>query len=307
MDQQPPTVEPAIPPVPPPTTEDPFAPKESHGRGRRLATVGILVAAALVIGGIVFALIWDSGSEIPNGGAGVSATPSPDAAAPLPPRDLMAKAKPFQVVLTWTGPIPADPDARYEVRRDEIFLAYVSLPERRFEDTNVIPDKRYAYEVRVETGDGLFSDPVRVRAKTPIPPIVQARVEGTFDVRTQFISKSGYGEYSAPTFGWDLTPVCPTGPCSVRLRDNFYEALRLKLDRSGAAYTGSFSGQIGLECTGTPMTSTGSIDLRVKRARVVDGEWQAVTLEGTMNHQEAQQLGCRSGSASLSIRARFIQ
>jgi hypothetical protein len=302
--EQPPTVEPAAFPPAPGGADDPLKPEKSR---TRLAIVGVLVVATLIVGGIVAAIATGGRDDQAEASPPVSDSPSPEAVAPTPPASLKARAKPFVVVLTWTGPLPDDPLDRYEVHRNGTFIGYATPAERKYRDTSALPGKRYRYEVRVETEDGVFSDPVRVRIKTPIPPLVQARVEGTFDARTSFNSKVGYGDYTAPTFGWELTPVCASGPCAVRLRDSFYDDLRIKLNRSGGSYAGSFSGQIGLQCQGTPSTSTGSITLRVAKARVVDGEWRATLLEGTMTHQEAAQLGCRSGSANLSVRARFIQ
>ena len=291
-------------PPPPGGPGDPLKPEKSR---TRFAIVGVLVAAALIVGGIVAAIAAGGDDDPAAASPQVSDSPSPEAVAPIPPASLKAKAKPFVVMLTWTGPLPTDPLDRYEVQRNGAFIGYATPAERKYRDTSALPGKRYRYQLRVETEGGVFSDPVRVRIKTPIPPLVQARVDGTFDARTSFNSKVGYGDYTAPTFGWEFTPICPTGPCAVRLRDSFYDDLRIKLNRNGATYTGSFSGKIGLQCQGTPSTSTGSITLRVARARVVGGEWRATLLEGTMTHQEAAQLGCRSGSANLSVRARLVQ
>ena len=303
--EQPPTVEPTVFPSPtPPGADDPLKPDR---RRSRVGIVGVLVAASLIVGGIVFAIARGGEDEQAEAAPKVSDSPSPEVVEPVPPTSLKARAKPFVVVLTWTGPVPTDPLDRLEVQRNGTFIGYATFGERKYRDTSALPGKRYRYELRVETQDGVFSDPVRARVRTPVPPLLQARVEGTFDARTSFTSKVGYGDYVAPTFGWEFTPVCTSGPCSVRLRDSFYDDLRIKLNRSGASYAGSFTGKIGLQCQGTPSTSTGSITLRVSKARVVDGEWRATLLEGTMNHQEAAQLGCRSGSASLRVRARFIE
>lgn len=302
--EQPPTVEPQVLPPAPGGADDPLKPEKNR---TRLAIVGVLVAAALIVGGIVAAIAAGGGDDPAAAPPQVSDSPSPEAVEPVPPTSLDARAKPFVVVLTWTGPVPTDPLDRLEIQRNGAFIGYATFGERKYRDTSALPGKRYRYELRVETQDGVFSDPVRVRVRTPVPPLLQARVEGTFDARTSFTSKVGYGDYVAPTFGWEFTPVCASGPCDVRLRDSFYDDLRIKLNRTGASYAGSFAGQIGLQCQGTPSTSTGSITLRVSKARVVAGEWRATLLEGTMNHQEAAQLGCRSGSANLSVRARLIE
>ena len=39
------------------------------------------------------------------------------------------------------------------------------------------------------------------------------------------------------------------------------------------------------------------------KAKAIDGEWRATKLEGTVEHSEAIQFGCRSGQAKLAIKA----
>jgi hypothetical protein len=70
--------------------------------------------------------------------------------------------------------------------------------------------------------------------------------------------------------------------------------------------SGGYSAQLGLNCSGTPTSSSGSITIRVTKARVVDGEWRATRVEGTMMHAEVAQLGCRASSATLSLNGKLV-
>jgi hypothetical protein len=50
-----------------------------------------------------------------------------------------------------------------------------------------------------------------------------------------------------------------------------------------------------------------TIELRVDAARVIDREWRASRLVGTLDQSEAEQLGCRYSEAEFSVRARLVQ
>lgn len=289
----------------PPNVEMPFGETSPPGRSRRRVIVAILAALVLAVAGVLVALA-DENVAAPTSTPS-SPTDEPVADAPLPPRHLKARGRAFEVALRWTAPTIRVAEARYEIRRNGVFVGYVDPPARRFTDDDVIPGKKYTYAVRVEAPVGTFSESVVVRISTPLPPLAEARVAGVFDVRSEFVSKYGYGEYVAPGFGWRFRPGCPSGSCEVSLRDINVEDLTLTLKRDGATYSGSFSGNIGLECSGTPTVSTGTIQLRVEAARVIGSEWRATRLTGTLTHRESSQLGCRSSGATLTLRARIYR
>jgi hypothetical protein len=62
-----------------------------------------------------------------------------------------------------------------------------------------------------------------------------------------------------------------------------------------------------MECSGAQATTSLEIDLKVVKARVVDDEWRATRVVGTIDQSEAAQLGCRSSEARLAVRARLAQ
>jgi hypothetical protein len=304
-----------VPTVEPPPPRTPFAGSGSPTERppRRTATVLAVLAilAVLVVGVIAVAVSaggeGDQDDVGPAGFANGSSDPSPEVVVPPPPGTHKAKTSPSEVLLTWSGPAPDDPLDRYEIRRDDVFLGYVSPPLRRFTDRDAIPGERHLYAVRVETPEGAYSEAAKIRVRTPIPPLKDASLQGTFDVRTTFLSKTGYGDYAAPTFGWKLSPTCGSGPCSAKVRDNGWDELRFTLVRDGRTYEASYTGRAHLECLDTPTTTTISIAVHVAKASVIDGEWRATKLTGTFRHSEAAQLGCRSSSATLSMNATLVR
>ena len=143
--------------------------------------------------------------------------------------------------------------------------------------------------------------------ETPVPPLRSARLEGTFNVTTKVASQSGYGSFASSNFGWMFRPQCADGPCNVRWRDLHVKRLRAVLKRTGPRYQGGFTGQFFVECGGSPATSAVKLDLRVDKARVIDGEWRAARLVGTLDQSEAAQLGCGYSEAQLTVRARLAR
>jgi hypothetical protein len=283
----------------PPLPSDPAPPPR---RRSWIVIAGASLAIVLVVGGVLVALAQRD-ETAPQRAAESDENPVADEVPLIPPRDLEGKARPSKVALSWLGPASWVEEARYEIRRNDTFIGYVDPPRKRFIDDEVAPGTDYTYEVRVEGPDGTFSDAVSVELSTPLPPLAEARVEGTFDVRSKITDETGYGDYTAPGFGWTLRPACGSGPCGFTLRDIVRDDLKLSLTRQKLTYTGTFSERFEIQCEGTGVISNGTVVLRVAKARVLDGEWRATRLTGTLSHQEAAQLGCRSSSATLSLTA----
>lgn len=275
-----------------------------HRRSRWLISVLLL---ALVIATVLVALASaDDDPAIDRSVVG-SPTPTTIEEPPAPIEELQGRARPYRVTVAWSAPTTLPHDGRYEVRRDGTFVAYVDPPAHRLVDDDVVPGETYRYEIRVEAEAGVFSEPASVRVETPLPLLAEARLQGTFDVRSRFTSKSGYGEYEAPGFGWRFRPKCGEGTCDASVQDILRSELHLVLDRTGGTYRGSYTGRFGLECGGTETISSVTIELRVTKARVIDGAWRATRLTGTLTHRESTQLGCRSSSAALGLRAKLYR
>ena len=66
------------------------------------------------------------------------------------------------------------------------------------------------------------------------PPVRDARVQGTFNVRTKELSSSGYSDLDAGTMGWQFRPRCGEGACDVRWNDLEKGYGKLSAGSSGA-------------------------------------------------------------------------
>lgn len=220
------------------------------------------------------------------------------------PADVAAAAAPFRVVLTWSLPAGGSAE-RFGLFRDSEPLATVSGSVTTFEDTSTLPGEEYAYEIEAQAGD-VVSERVLVTAKTPMPPLRNARLAGSFNVKGKVVSRSGYGSYEKPVLGWTFKPQCVEGACDVMWRDLHMKRVRSRLNQRGARYHGTYTGPYLIECSGTPSTSSVTLDVRVKTARVVQGKWRATSIVGTMAHSEVAQLGCAAAQARLTIRGRLV-
>jgi hypothetical protein len=137
------------------------------------------------------------------------------------------------------------------------------------------------------------------------PPLREARLAGSFTIRTRIVAKSGYGTYVAPIFRWRFTPVCGNGACDVRWRDLHDGSIHGRLAREGARYRGSYTGYFYMECSGAHVTSTLALGLRVVKVRMLGDDWRATRLVGSVRQREGAQLGCHSSEARLAVHARL--
>lgn len=292
---------------PPPSDEppQPMAIEPTPSRRRRWIWVGISLAAIAFVAGALVLLL--PSSDDPPGAAGApSASPSPSVEPLSPPENPEAKAAPFRVTLTWSDDEATFDNDGYEIRRNGTWVGDVDAGVMRFVDTHAIPGRSQTYEIRAQSFDGRYSEPVSIEVSTPLPPLAQARVAGTFDVRTEITSQYGYSDYGHPTFGWRLKPSCDTRACGFRLRDVVND-ITMVFKRKGGAYTAPFTGKLNLVCGGTPVTSGGTVELRVRKAKMIGREWRATRLVGTMRHSEGAQLGCRASGATLALSGRLVQ
>lgn len=227
-------------------------------------------------------------------------------ATPLAPGSFEAAAAPRRVVLRWTVPTDGDAVETYEITRDGRSRGTVSGTETSYTDRDVSPGTAYRYGIQSRSGGGT-SDEIFVEARTKVPPLKAARLQGAFNVTTKTLSSSGYqNSPEAPSLGWRFRPKCKVGACSVVWNDLHARRVRTLLRRSGARYGGTYTGFFNVLCAGTRSTSTVTVELRVKRARMIGGEWRAARFVGTVKQSEASQLGCITSGATLSVRGRLI-
>ena len=221
-----------------------------------------------------------------------------------PPSDFAAKPAGLSVELSWSP--PSEAVETFALYRDGTSLARLPGARTTYTDTgDVRPGRTYSYEIEAHAGEAV-SQRVSVSVEVPTPPLRAARLEGDFSIKTRALSKSGYGEYTAPTFGWSFRPRCGEGACDVLWRDLHENRIHAKLERRGAHYRGSYTGPFTIECEGVGSTSSVTLELEVTAARADGSTWQATRFEGTLSQSEAAQLGCAPSQAKFAVRGRRV-
>jgi hypothetical protein len=308
-----------IPPPPPLPFEAPWGvPTEPGGQGmgpppppkRSRARLLLVGAAIVVILGIVIGVVVASGGGGGTPLADLSPTgaPAPSASAMVaPPVGFTATGQsvPFGVVMTWSAPAGQAVQS-YGIYREGVPIATVPSETTTYTDSNVKPGKSYTYEI-VTRGDGLIqSARVSSVVDVPVPPLSSARFKGTFDAKMKTTSQDGYtNKLGSFTLGWNFKPKCSEGSCDVTWKDLYYKEFRTTLDHKGVNYSGSDSGTFFGTCSGAKGTSTLTLTLHVVKAKVIDGEWRATKLQGTMVESHASAFGCVSGGAHFTVTANY--
>lgn len=278
----------------------PASPPPPRRSRLRLAALiaGIVIAGA----GVAVALVLSQGDrDVSTVAEATTPSPSPSPTI-LAPAGLTAEAGAFSVELRWTQPLGGGTEIRgFNVYRDGVFTGFVTQANTTFTDEEVAPGKDYTYEVAA-LGSGLLSEKVSVPVKTTIPPLGQARLGGIYNVRLKDTFHSGFDTFSGGyTDGWRFRPRCATGSCDVVWINMNDRDLRARFTRKGRTYRGSDSGPFNVNCGSTTVVSTVTIELRVVRARAINGEWVATRLKGTMEQTEASQLGCVFSRATYAL------
>lgn len=266
---------------------------------RRKVEAVVGTAALVAAGVLATACMGGSESEVEED----AAAPASTEVEASPPTGFAAEATPFRVVLSWT---PVGEVDSFTISRDG-FVLRRNLPgsETTFVDATVVPGTTYAYEIEAVTGETV-SDSVSTSAETKLPPLREARLQGWFNVRVRVIDQSGYDDFNSPRFKASLRfmPRCPKGACAVRwkmYREDAHGVLR----RRGARYSGTFTGDFGVTCAGSRVTSTVTLTVRVVAARPINRRWRATRIVGRIANAEEAQLGCVSAEASYTLRGRF--
>ena len=305
MDTLPPPLPPPNSPLPSSESPEPGAFGPVPGPQRRWIRIAVPVAVALIVG-ILVAVLARPDDQSADAAEGPTTSSSPSVEPLSPPENPRARAKPFRIALTWSDEDPTDDNDGYEIRRNGTWVGDVEAGVTRFVDEGAIPGGNFTYEIRTQSLDGRYSEPISIEVSTPLPPRSAARVAGIFDVRADVTSSYGISGYEDVTFGWRLTPSCDDRACGFRLSDTVND-ITVVSKRKGGTYTAPFTGRLGISCGDAPVTSSGTVELRVKTAKVIGGEWRATRLVGTMSHSETAQLGCRSSGATLSLNAKLVR
>jgi hypothetical protein len=281
--------------------EEAWPRKWFHGRWTLAAlALALVLAVAAVVVGVVVAARGDAKSR---------SAPAP-APVVLPPESFEADPAGVAVTLTWspaTGGVEVD---HYDIYRNANLLVTLSDAGSTYVDDEVRPGKEYTYEIEARGTVGakeMTSERVSIVVTPPIPPLKRARVEGDFNVAVKTLSKSGYSTYEIRPYGWHFKAKCRTGTCDVVWADLHEKSMRAVLKQHGARYSGTYTGFFFSVCGGTRTTSSVKFDLKVAKAKAIDGQWQATKLVGRLNQSESAQLGCVSSRATQAVTATLVR
>jgi hypothetical protein len=275
-------------------------PEPSGGRNRWLIIGGLVVVAAGAAG---VAVAMARGGQPTATRVSPSPAPSPTIFAPVA---LTEEAEAFAVTLSWTQPGGGTEIARYSVYRNGVHVAAVTPPTTTYTDEDVAPGKKYTYEIEA-LGDGLVSDRASIDVKTKVPPLKDARVQGTFNVSLTTTSQYGFQESLGKfTLGWRFSPKCDSGACNVTVKVLSFKELKGTLKREGTSYTGHDNGKFNASCAGTRTSSTLTFHLTVKKAKAISDEWRATKLVGSLKQVDPAGLGCIGAGATYSVTAKLV-
>lgn len=290
----------SVPPPPSAWVGGPEPPSRGGLKRWLIIGGGVVVAIAAAIG---IAMAVSRGDNEPQPTAVASPLPSPTILAPV---EVSPDASAFAVTLSWTQPDGGTEVDRYSLYRNGDFLGSVNSPSTLFTDDEVVPGKKYTYEVEA-LGGGLVSDRASVEVRTRVPPLKEARVQGTFNVVLKTESQYGFqASLGKFTLGWKFNPKCDEGACNVTVKILNFSQLKGTLKRKGTFYDGSDTGKFNARCGGTVTSSTLSFDLTVKKAKAISDEWRASKLVGTLKQADAAQLGCVAAGATYSVTATLV-
>lgn len=219
-------------------------------------------------------------------------SPSPELSvtpmAPSPSALTAVKQTTTSIVLGWDPPASSPTPDQYLVFRNGEQVATVAGSEPTFADSKLTPATGYEYTIAAAWGSRTSEASEVLSLKTKTPPLSAARLTGSWPVQMKMTHSDGGGW---PKVGkkwdaeWDFTPKCDSGPCSIVTHAQIEAAdspFTMTLTRKGTDYSGSAKMRISA-CRGTSNKDTVTIRLRVTKAEVVDGEWVATGIKGTLS------------------------
>jgi hypothetical protein len=246
----------------------------------------------LIIGAVaLFVIIMLIAAVVVLGGGGTKGNAAGTGSRPGAPQHVRAKASSFKVVLSWRA--PSQRVSGYEIMRDGQNLRFVNYPATRFADDQAVPGHRYSYSIKAFSTGSVWSSTVKVKIRTPNAPPSRARLTGSFTVKLVATRSFGLGAgNSNETTGWVFKPKCASGPCPAVWTDLHVAGMKTLLRRSGANYSGAVSTRFNVVCGNKSLVSRFTLQLRVIKAAVVNGEWRATRVKGTFTERTPAVLGC---------------
>jgi len=180
-----------------------------------------------------------------------------------------------------TGPLPD----KYLILTDGTVAGSVAGTGTSYRHAGLTHATRYQYRVVADRGGKRSPQSALLTVRTLTPPISQARLQGTWNVKVKYIQRV-FG-YPSDTLSWATDPVCAAGPCDVLLQVTWSDghAVDVKLTRAGVVYRGQTLARFFQCGTSSPMfpdPTTLIIQVRVTAAAGQGQVWAATSLAGTM-------------------------
>ena len=202
--------------------------------------------------------------------------------------------------LVWDPPT-GSPIERYEVARNGSVVDE-QVAEAAWTDPQVRPGARYRYAVIGITEDGGRTLPARTSIVTGMPPLADARLQGSFVMMMRVedsVGTHGHVEGGRVVFRFD--PRCARGPCSVRwtVRDRATDVL---LDRDGTTYAARAETPLLIRnCLGGETAEEVDATFDVVEAAATRGRWRATKIEGSITERSVWE-GCMTASITWDVR-----
>jgi hypothetical protein len=240
--------------------------------------LAVVIAVAAAVGAVV----------ITSGGPSAPVSPGP-------PGDLRARSQicsapaceriEATVALSWNAP---DGDARtVEVLVDGSVLARVEPGATGYQIRGLWIDRSYTFGVRAVGADGA-GPTTTVRVTTPVPPLEEAQLDGSYRVRETVRTASNLstldglddprrGEQVTSTWSFSARCADDSGACSV---DWFRWG---PLINDGSRYEASFRSLPATCSDGRRTPTTTRLQLVVDRGRASGGRWVVDRFHGAMD------------------------
>lgn len=229
--------------------------------------------------------------SVANGKESSGATVSEaQTAAPEPGKLQAADKGNTSVRLDWARPADAVQPDSYVVYRDGQQVEVVDGAKTSFKDSGLAPATQYKYKVVSLWGSRESDATPTLKVRTNTPALSAARLDGDMDITVKMVRSPG-GDW--PKAGkswkefWSFAPKCNSGACDVVVNADMVpegfksSPFKMTLNQSGASYSGTKRTNI-TSCRKKNVNNTVVIKLKVKKADVVNGEWMALAVAGTV-------------------------
>jgi hypothetical protein len=221
-----------------------------------------------------------------------SSDESVSGAAPSPVSNLeVQKVTDAEVHLRWS--LPPTSVESITILRNGTAIASLPGSTKEFTDQRVDPGTRYRYEVKTTSG-AVSSSPVEISTKTIVPPVNEARLDGTYKMTFTTLSSNVDNPGPSVTKGrWRLIPLCNQGPCDARFKTlSGGYSTRLAWIPSDGRYQGSAQRKAYYVCGSQDIDAIAQITVTPDSARINDGNWTATRFRGKLIYDQNESSSC---------------